>query len=625
MVTLEVAGRLRSAGCTVVIILAAGCASSVVPPPTGEPVPTISERTAVPDVVTPPTPSATPAPTGSNQPATTPSPSSSVAPGHLAERPQVWFGPLDPWSWDRFEPGSGPHQFDDLFQPGADWQDVASHVGVFWLNNAWLDSFATDADLRIAIDALGARGIAIWTEAGQLTETPTCNASNLEGFAGSEPARKTVQRLRDAGGTLYAFGLEHGFDAATIYDLRCRMTPEEIARDTARTVAAVRSVFPDVVIGSVETANLDPDLIATWLQAYRDATGEELGYFHLDPNYTIPDWASRAARIADVVRSRGIEFGITYVGDEADDSDEAWLAHAQARVLEYEMAIGGTVDHAVFQSWHRHPARLLPETQPATFTHLIEQYLRRRTKLTLIDDGARVGGVLTGSDGRSITGATIELTALPTKGGGLTASYPITGTVPSGATTAVVGLRINTECDCSGAVEMRLDGIRFEAGDGTRDLVPNGGFAAGFEGWGAWGSARVKLVGRGKGAGLEIRASANQDVGLDSGAIRVKPGTSFRAVFTARIGPASAGHGYFDVVFLGRQGEVRRFTLPLAPAPITVGRDRTDSTGNFAIDLGDLPAGTYRLTAAFGGDDDRWPAQATVTRGPAADQPRVGG
>jgi len=411
-----------------------------------------------------------------------------------------------------------------------------------------------------------------------------------------------------------AFGREHGFDAATICDPRCRMTPQDIARDTARTVAAVRSVFPDVVVGSVETANLDPELIATWLQAYRDATGEELGYLHLYPNYTIPDWASRAARVADLVRSRGIAFGVIYAGDEADATDAAWLAHARARMLAYEVASGGSVDHAIFQSWHRHPARLLPEMQEGTFTHLVARYLRTRTSLTLTAHRRRIDGALMEVGGTPVAGATVTLVALPTKGDGLVATYRISGTVPEGATRAVVGLRINTECDCSGRVAMRLDGVRYREGHGTRDLVPNGSFAGGFAGWGSWGSAKASLVGRGAATGLEVRATDRQDYGLDSGAFRVRPGARFRATFTARVGPVSAGHGYFDVVFLGRDGEVRRSTLPLAPAPIAVGRDRTDREGVFSIDLRDLPSGSYRLTAGFGGDDARWPAQASASR-----------
>ncbi|MEZ4595607.1 MAG: hypothetical protein R3C32_01550 [Chloroflexota bacterium] len=543
------AGSLRAAGRVTAVVLATCCAGLAALPADGQ----------------------TPAP----------SPSATVLSAPPSASPQVWFGPLDPWSWDRFTPGSGPHQFDDLFEPGAPWQTVADRVAVFLLNNVWIDSFASDAELRTAVDALRSLHIGIWTEAGQLTETPTCNASTLEGFSGAEPARATLQRLRDAGGTLDAFGLEHGFDAATIYDLRCRMTPDDIARDTARTVAAVRSVFPDVAIGSVETANLDPELIATWLQAYRDATGEELGYFHLDPNYTIPDWAARAARIADVVRSRGIAFGITYAGDEADATDAAWLGHARARMLEYEVATGGSVDHAIFQSWHRHPARLLPETKRGTFTHLVAQYLRTRTSLTLVAGRGRAGGALMEAGGPPVAGATVTLVALPTRGDGLVADYRVTGTVPQGATRAVVGLRINTECDCSGRVAMRLDAVSYREGHGTRDLVPNGSFAGGFVGWGSWGTARARLVGRGAATGLEVRATARQDYGLDSGAFRVRPGARFRATFTARVGPASAGHGYFDVVFLGRDGEVRRFTLPLAPASITVGRDRTDGAGTY--------------------------------------------
>lgn len=546
--------------------------------------------------------------------AATPRPTASL-PARLGERPQIWFGPLDPWSWDRFDPGSGPHQFPELFPPDAPWQEVASGVHVFWLNNTWVESFASDAELRAAVEAIERRGMGIWTEAGPLTETATCNAATLEGFGGAGPARATAQRLRDAGGALYVFGLEHGFDAASIYDLACRMTPAAIAEDTARTVAAVRSVFPDVVVGSVETANLDIDLIGAWLQAYRDATGEELGYFHLDVNYNIPDWAARAVEIAQLVRSRGIEFGITYRGDDTDATDAEWLARARSRFIEYEVEHGGTVDHAVFQSWNRHPTRLLPETDPDSFTHLVGEYLLPRTSLTLEASGGTASGVLAEVGGGPIAGATIALSALPLSGDGVIGTYTISGTVPDGATSADAGLRIGTECECSGPVSVFLDRIGYAEGSGGgANAVPNGDFAAGLAGWGAWGAASGKLTGNGSAAGLAVTAADGQDFGLNSDAFAVTAGAPFSVTFIARVSPASAGHGLFDIVFLNAGGEVGRFTLPMAPASISLGEAATDPSGAFVIDLGSLPSGSYQLTASFAGDEERWPAVASVSR-----------
>ncbi len=532
----------------------------------------------------------------------------------LSARPQIWFSPLDPWSWDRFDPGSGPHQFYDLFTKDAPWEQAAEATGVFGLNSNWLESFGNTTEMRQVVADLGLRGIALWTEAGQLSETPQCNAATLEGFSGAPPARAAASRLLAAGGVLYSFKLEHGFDAATFYDEACRMSPDAIAADTAKTVATVRSVFPNVVIGSVETANLDADAVAAWLQAYRDAVGEELGYFHLDVNYGIPDWPARARAIEDVVHARGIEFGIIYFGDEGDATDAAWLAHAEARFVEYEVIAGGRPDHAVFQSWHRHPVQLLPETEPATFTNLIDRYLRPRSSLELQLGDSAAGGGLTASDGTPIAGADVQLSARPVSGPGVIATYTISGVVPEGATEADVGLRVNMECECSGSAELVLDGVRYQEADESGNRVPNGDFAGGLDGWGAWGTGSRQLSGNGSAAALRLTASTGEDIGLNSAAFAVTPGATFAVTFTAQVAPASAGSGYFSVVFLDGSTELQRSSVDLSAGTIALGHVQTDAGGVYEFSLSGLPQGVFEVRAWYAGDEAFWPAMATKQR-----------
>ncbi len=581
---------VRGLGMGLALMLASGCGAT--PLPSGSPTPRASATGAV-----------------SSRPAQSAPPLDD--PG---QRPGIWFGPLDPWSWDRFDPGSGPHAFADLFPADAPWPQVAHAVNVFGLNSNWLEFFGSDAEIRQAINGLQARGIALWTEAGQLTETAACNASTLEGFSGAPPARRAAERVRDLGGVLATFKLEHGFDAATYYDAACRMTPQEIADDTVHTVEAVRSVFPNVVIGSVETANLDPDAVASWLDAYRAALGEDLGYFHLDVNFTIPDWAARAKQIQDVVHARGVEFGIIYTGDEGDTTDAAWLARAEERAVEYEVVAGGRPDQVVFQSWQRHPETLLPETQAGTFTNLIARYLRPRTTLSVQLDGGSATGRLTAADGTGVADAVVELSAHPTGGAGVPGTYLIKGVVPEGATQADVGLRVNTECDCSGPAELALDGVSYVQANDSGDRVPNGTFSAGFDGWGAWGSGAYDLVGAGAAAAVHITAAAGQDVGLNSGSFAVSAGATFTVTFKATVAPASAGHGYFDVVFLAGDTEVTRFKVDLAAADLSLGQVQTDAEGRFQVDLASLPAGSLEVHAWYPGDDSRWPSIATATQ-----------
>jgi hypothetical protein len=80
-------------------------------------------------------------------------------------------------------------------------------------------------------------------------------------------------------------------------------------------------------------------------------------------------------------RQRGIDFGIYYVGNWSDESDEAWLGNAGERVKKYELKYGGKPDHVIFQSWNDHPDYSLPETKENTFTQFVNLYYQDKSDL----------------------------------------------------------------------------------------------------------------------------------------------------------------------------------------------------------------------------------------------------
>ena len=57
------------------------------------------------------------------------------------------------------------------------------------------------------------------------------------------------------------------------------------------------------------------------------------------------------------------------------------MAEAGSRVLTYEGMAGGPPDHVLFQSWTDKPDRVLPETDPTTFTGLVDGYFDDRAAL----------------------------------------------------------------------------------------------------------------------------------------------------------------------------------------------------------------------------------------------------
>ncbi len=95
----------------------------------------------------------------------------------------------------------------------------------------------------------------------------------------------------------------------------------------------------------------------------------------------------------------------------AATTDAQWVASAGRRVLADEQAGGGPPDHILFQSWNDKPDRVLPESDPVTFTGFIDQYF---------DDHATLG---------QVPGGPVNLAL----GADITASASIAGSEPGKA------------------------------------------------------------------------------------------------------------------------------------------------------------------------------------------------
>jgi hypothetical protein len=303
-------------------------------------------------------------------------------------QPQVWFSPLPILPRNVGRPFIGSEDFMDLFTTDAPWGEAAARVQVFKLYGEWVAYNATDAELAQVIADLNRRGIAIAFEAGPLTPTDSCG-QGIEGFTSVEENLRIAQRIQKAGGTAQYVAFDHPYDAGALNtsENACHWTAQEVAENAALSVAAIRSVFPNIIVGDIETADHNMKEIARWVDACNDAFGEDLGFLHMDINYSLADWAKNTREIEDYLRTRGVAFGIIYFGDRSDESDEAWLSNTGERIKTYELDYGGQPDQVVFQSWHDHPDHVLPESDAYSFTWFINQYLDDKTSLGFRAEG----------------------------------------------------------------------------------------------------------------------------------------------------------------------------------------------------------------------------------------------
>jgi hypothetical protein len=278
----------------------------------------------------------------------------------------------------------------DLFRADAQWDAAASHLQVFKLYGEWVAYGATDQELAAAVAEIRRRGLLLAVEAGPLDPDEGCG-SGIEGFPGSEEGVLIADRIRKAGGVLDLVALDEPYYFASIYDGpgACHWTAEKVAGEVGDYIALMRHQFPNVVVGDTEPTP-DPvqvDTYTDWLETFRAVNGFDLGFLHLDVDWSRADWPEMVRAIGDFGDSYGVPVGMIYIGNAADPSDEVDISVMGARVQRLEEETGVHPHHVLFQSWVDHPDHVLPETEPYTFTWFIDAYYEDRSLLGFQGDG----------------------------------------------------------------------------------------------------------------------------------------------------------------------------------------------------------------------------------------------
>ncbi len=354
----------------------------------------------------------------------------------------------------------------------------------------------------------------------------------------------------------------------------------------------------------------------TWFDTWRSVSGAPLAFFHVDVDWTVPNWQAAVAAVRSQVEQRKIHFGMVYNGFLTEESDSAWMSAAENHFIDYEVRAGnappGQVD---FQSWNPHPAHVLPETDPTAFTHLIDRYFRTRTQLTLTNTGGQIHGTLRAGSA-PVAGAAIQITAQPVSGNGTVATYTISGPVPEQAHSAIVGARINSECySCNGPNDLTV--YSFQYSENSTRKPSTWDFDKGISGW-SFGPGAPVFDTAGPSPhtqGLHIKAQPGQAMGFNSTPVAVTPKAQFTLRITARVAPMSIGSGYFALIWFNAVGaEPSRVVLLFQPRTTALGTVTTAADGSFKV--GNLPdSNAYEVTADYAGSDTLWPATAKVQTG----------
>ena len=302
---------------------------------------------------------------------------------------RIWFHPLpSPAAWPN-GPSRGSQDFLGLFEENAAWPRAMAHVGVVGMYAGWIAA-AGDQELQRVVAFLNAHGMGIEIEAPALQAQPTCG-SGVEGYVPwgyslHDFTLAYLERLQSLGARVLFVKVDEPFYFGTVVaDPRsCHLPVEEVALAVGQFAQLVKSVYPEAAVGDVEPiiAAAYPrgvvTAIADWHETYRVVTGAPFPFFFADIDFSDPHWPVIVKALEAGTRQRGTRFGIIYIGDELDASDDEWADKVVARFQTYEGRSGGRPDYVLFQSWQPHPVFCLPETNPTTFTSVIDAYVGPR-------------------------------------------------------------------------------------------------------------------------------------------------------------------------------------------------------------------------------------------------------
>jgi hypothetical protein len=307
--------------------------------------------------------------------------------GHPAAAPiqssaAIWFHPKPAGGTQ-----GGSIDFLLLFQPNSTWPRAMAKTQVIGLYAGWIAE-ASDQDLQSVVEFLNAHNMGIEIEAPAMQALANCG-SGVEGYVPYGQSVETftlsyLQRLQSLGAQVpyikvdepYFFGNNVLSDPNS-----CLFSVEQVAAEVGQYVQIVKTVYPNAQVGDVEPIIAGaylPDVataIAQWHATYQAVTGAPFPFFIADTDFSNPAWPTIVKGIETTTKQSGMQFGIIYIGDMQDVSDAEWSGKTVTRFETYQGENGGQPDFVLFQSWEPYPQYCLPESNPTTFTGVLDAYI----------------------------------------------------------------------------------------------------------------------------------------------------------------------------------------------------------------------------------------------------------
>jgi len=421
----------------------------------------------------------------------------------------VWFAPLP--ALQRLNgQEAGAVDFNDLFRPDADWGAAGQRIGVFKIYGETLRR-ASDAQIADMASALRRRGVRLALELPVLTGA--CDGSSARQ---PQPARLADRLARlHVGLDLLAMVGPLVDGVVNHRDGACR-SPQDVARDAAASVDAIRRSFPAIEVGEIEPAgagNRFPEAaqFPGWV-ASLSAAGVRLAFLHQDVSWESA-WQVPLRDMAAAAAQAGIPFGVIANSSRQALSDATASSEMRANLRAAEQVLGGPPQDIVFQSWEDYPRHVLPAAAPDSMLGAASAALVPAARPVRSGAPTQLGQP--------------EISAVAGR---------LAGTVPHGARQVLAGVRLHRECVCAAdPIAVTLSGLEFAQPDGTHALDQAGGGT------------------------IRLNAATGETRLLNTAPVPVAEDQPFALTYRLQVNATAERSGFLALIFLDRAGvEMRR-------------------------------------------------------------------
>jgi hypothetical protein len=504
--------------------------------------------------------------------------------------PAVWFLPtLTAPDWQQ------------LFADHAPWQNARRQVSTISVVHWWLRRSPV-SDVTLITNYTRRHHLKFNMESEVIAKFQNQTCGGMEGYTYEGELLATVQILKAQNIHLDSITMDSPLWFGH-YDTdpgACNVSVDDLISRVVLNLTDILSVYPGVEIVWIEPLGIMSE--SDWQQtmlAFKLGVEQQLGVrlatMQMDVDGSTPGWQSWIPPMHTWLHQQNMAMGIYYDGTALDTSDAGWVNDAVSHFETVEGVLGIHPDQAIFATWYPYPSLNLPETADTTMTWLIDRYELPYSELQVHYVGAGAAGTLTTDTGKAIAGATVNGYVPGTDLSQPLPVYTATGVVPPGATSALIGVRLNTECNCAGLNDVLLGTVSYQETQGgnaaAQYAIPNGYLQIGTLTFDSIVTGGVPVT--------RIIVPAATAFAPNGSVFPVTAGATYRFNVPAGTIGGVGWYGNVILVWLGANGEISRVGINPGPGTTRVGSVTTAADGTFALpylprdSLGGQPVTVY--------------------------------